>query len=72
MTSPIDENEKEKRPVTFTQPVQPNLQGDWLNFFLLLVIYTMQGFPMGLTSAVPILMQNKNGMSYQDQVSFQM
>lgn len=48
--------------------LEPNLKGDRLNFMLLLLLYTMQGFPMGLTSAIPILLQDKNSGSYQDQV----
>lgn len=48
--------------------LESNLKGDRLNFLLLLLLYTMQGFPMGLTSAIPILLQDKNNGSYQDQV----
>lgn len=48
---------------------ESNLKGDWLNFFLLMVLYTMQGFPLGLTSAIPLLLQSKKEVSYQDQVN---
>jgi len=66
----IDGNEKEKSAVAYDEnSSKPNLKGDWLNFFLLLLLYTMQGFPLGLTSAIPILLQSQNDISYQDQVN---
>jgi len=46
----------------------PNLKGDWSNFFLLLLLYTMQGLPYGISTALPIIFQSKNVVSYQDQV----
>lgn len=49
--------------------IKPNLKGDWLNFFMLLLLYTMQGLPLGLSSAIPILLQSKKEISYQDQVN---
>lgn len=69
-SSNIDGNEKEKSAVVYdSNSSKPNLKGDWLNFFLLLLLYTMQGFPLGLTSAIPILLQSQNDVSYQDQVN---
>jgi len=69
-SSNIDGNEKEKSAVVYdSNSPKPNLKGDWLNFFLLLLLYTMQGFPLGLTSAIPILLQSQNDVSYQDQVN---
>ncbi|CAI6365998.1 unnamed protein product [Macrosiphum euphorbiae] len=50
--------------------IKPNLKGDWLNFFMLLLLYTMQGLPLGLSSAIPILLQSKKDTSYQDQALF--
>ncbi|CAH1724646.1 unnamed protein product [Aphis gossypii] len=50
--------------------IKPNLKGDWLNFFMLLLLYTMQGLPLGLSSAIPILLQSKKEISYQDQALF--
>lgn len=46
--------------------IKPNLKSDWLNFFVLLLLYTMQGLPLGLSSAIPILLQSKKDTSYQD------
>lgn len=48
---------------------KPNLKGDWMNFFLLLLLYTMQGLPLGLSSAIPILLQSNKNVSYKDQVN---
>jgi len=48
---------------------KPNLKGDWLNFFLLLSLYTMQGIPYGLALAMPIILQSKKDVFYKDQVN---
>ena len=70
ISSNIDENEKQKSTdVNNSNSSKPNLKGDWSNFFLLLLLYTMQGFPLGLTSSIPILLQSQNDISYQDQVN---
>lgn len=45
-----------------------NLKGDWINILLLLLLYTMQGFPFGLSSAVSIILQSKQSTTYNDQV----
>lgn len=71
ISSNIDENEKEKSTAVYdSNSSKPNLKGDWSNFFLLLLLYTMQGFPLGLTSSIPILLQSQNDISYQDQALF--
>jgi len=48
---------------------KPNLKGDWLNFFLLLLLYTMQGIQYGLSMAMPIILQSHKNVSYKDQVN---
>lgn len=48
---------------------KPNLKGDWLNFFLLLLLYTMQGIPLGIAAAMPIILQSNKNVSYKDQVN---
>lgn len=48
--------------------IEPNLKGDWLNFFLLMLLYIMQGIPLGLNEAMPIILQTKKNITYQDQV----
>jgi len=47
----------------------PNLKGDWLNIFLLLMLYTMQGIAFGSASAMPIILQSNKHVSYNDQVN---
>ena len=42
--------------------------GDTTSFILLLVLYTLQGIPMGLSSSIPFLLQNS--VSYQAQATF--
>lgn len=43
-----------------------NLKGDYGNMASLLGLYFMQGIISGLTSAVPILLQNR-GVTYKQQ-----
>lgn len=45
----------------------PNIIGDRLNIAILLFLYTLQGVPLGLSSAVPIIMQKKH-ITYKEQV----
>lgn len=49
------------------QTVPPSLEGDRANIALLLFLYTLQGVPLGLAAAVPMILQNK-GVLYKDQV----
>jgi len=49
----------------------PNLKGDWLNFYLLLVLYILQGFPIGLSGTVPIILQSRQIVTYEEQVTCQ-
>lgn len=44
-----------------------SLQGDEGNIALLLFLYTLQGIPLGLSAAVPMILQNR-GVSYKEQV----
>jgi len=48
---------------------KPSLDGDWLNFCLLVMLYVIQGFPVGLSNALPIILQSQKTVSYEDQVS---
>lgn len=68
---PGDKSEKRLHPVeTGSVSDEPNLRGDWFNFFLLILLYTMQGVPLGFTQVIPIILQsNKEYASYKDQVS---
>lgn len=44
-----------------------NLKGDWNNIVLLFCLYTLQGIPLGLAGAIPMILQNR-GVSYKQQV----
>lgn len=46
-----------------------NIEGDRINLGLLLLLYTLQGIPLGLSNAIPMLLQ-KRGASYQTQAQF--
>lgn len=46
-----------------------NLKGDWWNFFLLILLYTIQGLPLGLVIALPIILQSQKRITYGDQVN---
>ncbi|XP_004932099.1 acetyl-coenzyme A transporter 1 [Bombyx mandarina] len=46
-----------------------NIKGDELNIAVLLFLYTLQGIPLGLAGAVPMLLQNK-GITYTQQAEF--
>jgi len=50
----------------------PNLKGDWLSFYLLLLLYVMQGFSLGLSSSIPIILQSRKMVTYEEQVTFQL
>lgn len=46
-----------------------NLKSDYGNIAFLLFLYVLQGIPLGLSSAVPLLLQSKK-VSYDDQALF--
>ncbi|XP_030751812.1 acetyl-coenzyme A transporter 1 [Sitophilus oryzae] len=46
-----------------------NIKGDEWNIVLLLFLYTLQGIPLGLSSAIPMILQNR-GVSYKQQAEF--
>lgn len=45
------------------------ITGDWMNLALLLLLYTLQGVPLGLSAAMQMILQ-KRGASYQTQAQF--
>lgn len=45
-----------------------DISGDERNIAILLFLYLLQGIPLGLCSAIPMLLQN-HGVSYKQQVS---
>ncbi|XP_058460267.1 acetyl-coenzyme A transporter 1 isoform X1 [Malaya genurostris] len=46
-----------------------NLRGDWSNIAILFFLYLLQGIPIGLAAAIPMLLQNR-GASYKQQAEF--
>lgn len=48
---------------------ESNLKGDYGNVAILLFLYILQGIPLGISSAVRILLQNR-GVSYKEQALF--
>lgn len=50
-------------------PVRANSKGDKGNIFVLLLLYTLQGVPLGLSLAIPIIIQNMRQSSFNEQVS---
>ncbi|KAH7488232.1 hypothetical protein PRIC1_007649 [Phytophthora ramorum] len=57
---------------TSVDPTQPKNEeeeaNDWPSIVLLLLLYTLQGIPMGLSSSIPFILQEKVG--YGDQATF--
>ncbi|XP_063623981.1 acetyl-coenzyme A transporter 1 [Cydia splendana] len=65
-------SEKEELIENGTAPIntgQSNIKGDELNIAVLLFLYTLQGIPLGLAGAVPMLLQNR-GITYTQQAEF--
>lgn len=46
---------------------ESDLTGDRMNIGILFFLYLLQGIPLGLTAAIPMLMQNR-GATYKQQV----
>ncbi|KAF5277548.1 hypothetical protein FQA39_LY18460 [Lamprigera yunnana] len=49
--------------------VRSNIKGDEGNIALLFFLYTLQGIPLGLSAAIPMILQNR-GVSYKQQAEF--
>lgn len=50
-------------------PAGTDLTGDWGNVLLLLLLYMMQGLPLGISTAVPVLLKSNTDVSYRELVS---
>lgn len=48
---------------------ESNLEGEYLNISLLLLLYVLQGIPLGMAGSIPMMLQNKN-ISYKQQAMF--
>lgn len=62
----VDHSLKKKKEL-YTPKTMPSTIGDRLNIAILLFLYTLQGVPLGLSAAIPILMQKKH-ITYKEQV----
>lgn len=63
----INISPKRKKHGTHISNVVPSTVGDQLNIAILLFLYTLQGVPLGLSAAIPIIMQKKH-ITYKEQV----
>ncbi|CAD5217386.1 unnamed protein product [Bursaphelenchus xylophilus] len=57
------------RPFRSIHNMYKTLKGDLSSIFLLLFLYLLQGIPLGLIAAVPLLLQSK-GITYSQQAVF--
>lgn len=60
-------NGDDKTSSDVQKDIKPNLKGDRLNVALLVLLYTLQGIPIGISLAIRTYMQN-NKVSYGQQV----
>lgn len=58
-----------ERSSTKSKDTLSNLKGDYGKIAFLLLLYVLQGIPIGLSAAVPLLLQNRK-VSYSDQALF--
>jgi PAT family acetyl-CoA transporter-like MFS transporter 1 len=63
-----DPEDKYKKSKTASNTLY-ELRGDYANIALLLLLYTLQGVPMGLAASVPLLLQER-GATYAQQGVF--
>jgi len=45
-----------------------DLKGDWPNIVILMLLYIMQGIPLGIVTVIPIILQSKQNITYKEQV----
>ncbi|KAK0394552.1 hypothetical protein QR680_000802 [Steinernema hermaphroditum] len=61
--SPVDQT------LSWFARTRKNLKGDFSSICLLLFLYLLQGIPLGLIAAIPLILQGKH-VSYKDQAIF--
>jgi len=52
-----------------TEEMDPNLRGEWGSIFWLVILYILQGVPMGLAASVPLILKERN-VSFSDLGTF--
>ncbi|XP_022175893.1 acetyl-coenzyme A transporter 1-like [Myzus persicae] len=62
-------NGDDKTSSEVQKDIKPNLKGDRLNVALLVLLYTLQGIPIGISLAIRTYMQNRK-ISYVQQAKF--
>lgn len=62
----VPEN-KDSKKFKAISTVHLNMKGDEKNIALLFFLYTLQGIPLGLSAALPMILQNR-GITYKQQV----
>lgn len=68
--STVNENDSKIHAIScLSATSEPDLKGDRSNVFLLLLLYTLQGVPYGVSTALPIILQSKKVVSYEEQVN---
>ncbi|XP_016661824.1 acetyl-coenzyme A transporter 1-like [Acyrthosiphon pisum] len=70
MTLPNQKDEPKSTVTKESMLVKSNLKGDWPNIFLLLLLYIMQGIPLGIVTVIPMLLQSKQNVTYKEQALF--
>ena len=62
---------KNKAMIKASKTASSSLKGDYMNICLLLLLYTLQGVPMGISAAIPMLLEERKvSMSVQGKFSF--
>ena len=56
---PLPSNSTNGDDNVFMPPVDDDDHGDFFNYILLILLYTLQGIPMGLSGSIPFLIQQK-------------
>lgn len=72
-TPPVQEtsgfNDNDAADVKVMKAAEPGLMGDEKNIAILLFLYVLQGIPLGLSSAIPLILTNR-GISYSQQAEY--
>ena len=68
----VEMRNKNSAPATNSDIIEPgtsDLKGDYNNVALLLLLYILQGIPLGMAASIPMILQNKN-VNYKQQAMF--
>jgi len=65
LIDPEEEEEEDKRD----EDIKKGIAGDERNILVLLFLYVLQGIPLGLAAAIPLILTNRN-VSYKQQGEF--